>query len=274
MVKLSISVDVKGNIKSSDEIEESIRTKFRKVIWSKFLKGISEFNLVEDGDKIALAISGGKDSLLMAKLFQELKKDRTRNFEFKAISLNPGFEKEDLEQFKKNLANMKIDCEIIDTNIWQVSNKMSPDSPCFLCAKMRRGILYKELERLGFNKIALGHHFDDVIETTLINIFYGGTVKTMLPMINSESGNLKLIRPMVYVLEADIIEFTKTNNIRAMSCGCAVEQDRVNSKRKEIKRLLKDLEEKNPGIKRRIFSSMKNVNLDYVYGYTKKKGNI
>ncbi|MDU4652574.1 ATP-binding protein [Sneathia sanguinegens] len=274
MVKLSISVDVKGNIKSSDEIEESIRTKFRKVIWSKFLKGISEFNLVEDGDKIALAISGGKDSLLMAKLFQELKKDRTRNFEFKAISLNPGFEKEDLEQFKKNLANMKIDCEIIDTNIWQVSNKMSPDSPCFLCAKMRRGILYKELERLGFNKIALGHHFDDVIETTLINIFYGGTVKTMLPMINSESGNLKLIRPMVYVHEADIIEFTKTNNIRAMSCGCAVEQDRVNSKRKEIKRLLKDLEEKNPGIKRRIFSSMKNVNLDYVYGYTKKKGNI
>lgn len=274
MVKLSISVDVKGNIKSSDEIEESIRTKFRKVIWSKFLKGISEFNLVEDGDKIALAISGGKDSLLMAKLFQELKKDRTRNFKFKAISLNPGFEKEDLEQFKKNLANMKIDCEIIDTNIWQVSNKMSPDSPCFLCAKMRRGILYKELERLGFNKIALGHHFDDVIETTLINIFYGGTVKTMLPMINSESGNLKLIRPMVYVHEADIIEFTKTNNIRAMSCGCAVEQDRVNSKRKEIKRLLKDLEEKNPGIKRRIFSSMKNVNLDYVYGYTKKKGNI
>lgn len=274
MVKLSISVDVKGNIKSSDEIEESIRTKFRKVIWSKFLKGISEFNLVEDGDKIALAISGGKDSLLMAKLFQELKKDRTRNFEFKAISLNPGFEKEDLEQFKKNLANMKIDCEIIDTNIWQVSNKMSPDSPCFLCAKMRRGILYKELERLGFNKIALGHHFDDVIETTLINIFYGGTVKTMLPMINSESGNLKLIRPMVYVHEADIIEFIKTNNIRAMSCGCAVEQDRVNSKRKEIKRLLKDLEEKNPGIKRRIFSSMKNVNLDYVYGYTKKKGNI
>ena len=120
MVKLSISVDVKGNIKSSDEIEESIRTKFRKVIWSKFLKGISEFNLVEDGDKIALAISGGKDSLLMAKLFQELKKDRTRNFEFKAISLNPGFEKEDLEQFKKNLDNMKIDCEIIDTNIWQV----------------------------------------------------------------------------------------------------------------------------------------------------------
>ena len=271
IVKLSISVDVKGNIKSSDEIEESIRTKFRKVIWSKFLKGISEFNLVEDGDKIALAISGGKDSLLMAKLFQELKKDRTRNFEFKAISLNPGFEKEDLEQFKKNLDNMKIDCEIIDTNIWQVSNKMSPDSPCFLCAKMRRGILYKELERLGFNKIALGHHFDDVIETTLINIFYGGTVKTMLPMINSESGNLKLIRPMVYVHEADIIEFTKTNNIRAMSCGCAVEQDRVNSKRKEIKRLLKDLEEKNPGIKRRIFSSMKNVNLDYVYGYTKKK---
>lgn len=270
MVELRVSVDVQGEIKSAEEIEQSIKGKFRKVIWSKFLKGIYDFNLVEDGDKIALAISGGKDSLLMAKLFQELKKDKSRNFEFCAISLNPGFREEDLTQFKKNLVDMGIDCEIIETNIWEVSNMMAPNSPCFLCAKMRRGVLYKELEKMGYNKIALGHHFDDVIETTLINMFYAGTIKTMLPMVNSESGNLRIIRPMVYIREDDIIKFTRDNNIKAMSCGCAVEQEKVTSKRKEIKNLLKTLEEKNLGIKKRIFSSMGNINLDYVYGYTKK----
>lgn len=165
---------------------------------------------------------------------------------------------------------MGIDCEIIETNIWEVSNMMAPNSPCFLCAKMRRGVLYKELEKMGYNKIALGHHFDDVIETTLINMFYAGTIKTMLPMVNSESGNLRIIRPMVYIREDDIIKFTRDNNIKAMSCGCAVEQEKVTSKRKEIKNLLKTLEEKNLGIKKRIFSSMGNINLDYVYGYTKK----
>ncbi len=270
MVELRMSVDVDGEIKSAKEIEESIVTKFRKSIWSKFLKGIYDFNLVENGDKIALAISGGKDSLLMAKLFQELKKNKSFDFEFRAISLNPGFREEDLSQFKKNLRDMGINCEIIETNIWEISNMMAPTSPCFLCAKMRRGVLYKELEKMGYTKIALGHHFDDVIETTLINMFYAGTIKTMLPIVNSESGNLKIIRPMVYVYEEDIIKFTKYNNIRAMSCGCAVEQEKVTSKRKEIKNMLKDLELKNPGIKKRIFSSMKNINLDYVYGYVKK----
>lgn len=266
MIKLNLSGDVETN--SKEVIEESIITTYRKTIWSKFIKGIADFNLVENGDKIAIAVSGGKDSLLLAKLFQELKKDKSRNFEFKAINLNPGFYDEDLEQFKKNLEHLGIDCEIIETNIWEVSNRMAPESPCFLCAKMRRGILYKELEKMGYNKIALGHHFDDIIETTLINMFFAGTIKTMLPKVNSESGNLKLIRPLVYVFEDDIIKFTKNNGIKAMSCGCAVESERVNSKRKEMKRLLKDLEEKNPGLKKRVFRSMRNINLDYVYSYT------
>ena len=266
MIKLNLSGDVETN--SKEVIEESIITTYRKSIWSKFIKGIADFNLVENGDKIAIAVSGGKDSLLLAKLFQELKKDKSRNFEFKAINLNPGFYDEDLEQFKKNLEHLGIDCEIIETNIWEVSNRMAPESPCFLCAKMRRGILYKELEKMGYNKIALGHHFDDIIETTLINMFFAGTIKTMLPKVNSESGNLKLIRPLVYVFEDDIIKFTKNNGIKAMSCGCAVESERVNSKRKEMKRLLKDLEEKNPGLKKRVFRSMRNINLDYVYSYT------
>lgn len=268
MIKLNIN---SKNMKDRKEIENSIITKYRKSIWTKFLKAIADFSLVENGDKIAIAISGGKDSLLLAKLFQELKKDKSRNFEFKAINLNPGFRESDLEQFKKNLVSLGIECEIIDTNIWEVSNKMSPESPCFLCAKMRRGILYKELEKMGYNKIALGHHFDDVIETTLINMFFAGTVKTMLAKVNSESGDLQLIRPLVYVFEEDIIKYTRSNGISAMSCGCAVESEKVDSKRKEIKRLLASLEQKNPGIKKRIFRSMRNVNLDYVYGYTKKE---
>lgn len=249
------------------KVEDSLTSTYRKKIYTPFLKAIHEFKLIEDNDKIAIAISGGKDSLLLAKLFQELKKDKSKNFEFKAISLNPGFTPENLEQFKENLKMLNIDCEIIDTDIFEIAYKMAPSSPCFLCAKMRRGVLYRELEKLGYTKIALGHHFDDVIETTLINMFYAAQIKTMLPKVNSESGNLKVIRPMVYIGEKDIIKFTKNNEIKAMNCGCIVAQGSISSKRKEIKQLLKELEEKDPGIKKRIFNSMRNINLEYVLGY-------
>lgn len=256
-----------GPMKEVGEIENSIRTVYRKSIWNKFIKAINDYNLVENGDRIAIGISGGKDSLLLAKLFSELKKDKSRNFEFKAVSLNPGFRQSDLDNFKNNLDKLNIDCEIIDTNIWEIANEKAQDYPCFLCAKMRRGILYKKVEEFGFNKLTLGHHFDDVIETTLINMFYAAQIKTMLPKVNSESGNLKVIRPMVYIEEKDIIKFTKNNEIKAMNCGCIVAQGSISSKRKEIKQLLKDLEEKDPGIKKRIFNSMRNINLEYVLGY-------
>ena len=159
-------------LKSVEEIEESIVIRYKKSIYNKFVEAILQYNLIEDGDKIAIAVSGGKDSLLLCKLFQQLKKDKRFNFEFTAISLNPGFRNDDLEHFKFNLKELNIDCEIIDTNIWKVANEMAKDYPCFLCAKMRRGILYKNIEDMGYNKLALGHHFDDVIETTLINLFY------------------------------------------------------------------------------------------------------
>lgn len=254
-------------LKDVVEIEESIRTTFKKSIYSKFLSAIIDYKMIEDGDKIAIAISGGKDSLLLAKLFQELKKDKRFNFEFAAINLNPGFKEDDLEQFKSNLKNLNIDCEIIDTNIWKVANELANEYPCFLCAKMRRGILYKNIEEMGFNKLALGHHFDDVIETTLINMFFAGTLKTMLPKSDSTTGKLALIRPLIKVFEKDIIEFTKTNGIRAMNCGCVIEAGKTSSKRKEIKDLLAKLESENPGLKQKIFKSMENINLDYVYGY-------
>ena len=258
-----------GPMKNVEEIEESIRTTYRKTIGSKFVKALNDFNLIEDGDKIAIGVSGGKDSLLLVKLFHELKKDKSRNFEFKAVSLNPGFRQSDLDNFKKNLEKLNIDCEIIDTNIWEIANEKAKDYPCFLCAKMRRGILYKKVEEFGYNKLTLGHHFDDVIETTMINILYAGTVKTMTPKVLSTSGNLSLIRPLVYVKEEDIIKYTKRNGILAMNCGCTIEAGKTSSKRREVKNLLADLEEKHPGVKQSIFNAMRNINLDYVFDYTR-----
>lgn len=259
------------DMKPLEDIENSITAEYKKSIWAKFLKAVNEFGLVKDGDKIAIAISGGKDSLLLYKLFQRLKKDTRRNFEFRAVNLNPGFKKEDLDNFKNNLLKLDIDCEIFDTNIWKIANEKAKDYPCFLCAKMRRGILYKKVEEYGYNKLALGHHFDDVIETTLINIFYSGSVKTMTPEVDSTSGKLKVIRPLIYVEEKDIINYTKKNGILAMNCGCTIEAGKTSSKRKEVKDLLSNLEEKHPGIKKSVFNSMRNINLNYVYGYEKEK---
>ncbi|WP_288217784.1 ATP-binding protein [uncultured Fusobacterium sp.] len=252
-----------------DLVLESIRTTYRKKIWSKFVKAVKEFNLIEDGDKIAVGVSGGKDSLLLCKLFQELKKDRSKNFEVAFISMNPGFGAMDMDKFKQNLQELDIPCEIFESNVWEVAFREDPEGPCFLCAKMRRGVLYNKVEELGYNKLALGHHFDDVVETSLINMFYAGTIKTMIPKVASTSGKLSLIRPMVYIKEKDIIAYSKRNEIEAMSCGCPIEAGKVDSKRKEIKNLLASLEEKNPNIKQSIFNSMKNINLEYIMGYTR-----
>lgn len=247
----------------------SLRTSYRKKIWKKFVKAVRDFNLVEEGDRIAVGISGGKDSLLLAKLFQELKKDRSKKFEVRFISMNPGFEAIDVDQFQKNLEELEIPCESFDANVWEVAFREDPENPCFLCAKMRRGTLYKKVEELGCNKLALGHHFDDIIETTMINMFYAGTAKTMIPKVASTSGKIEVIRPLAYVREEDIINYTKRNLITPMSCGCPVESNKTDSKRKEVKELLSRLEEKNPNVKQSIFNSMKNVNLDYVLGYTR-----
>ncbi len=252
-----------------EKIENSLRTTYRKKIWSKFVKAIRDFNLIEDGDKIAVGVSGGKDSLLLCSLFQELKKDRSKNFEVKFISMNPGFEAMDVDKFKENLIEMGIDCELFDADVWRIAFDEDPQNPCFLCSKMRRGVLYKKVEELGFNKLALGHHFDDIVETTMLNIFYAGTVKTMLPKVPSTSGKMDLIRPLAYVKEKDIINFMRNNEIQAMSCGCPIEAEKTDSKRKEIKNLLEELEKTNPNIKQSIFNSMKNINLDYILGYTR-----
>ena len=266
--KNCIHIEEKKDL-NEDMVLDSLRTSYRKKIWRKFIKAVNDFNLIEDGDRIAVGVSGGKDSLLLCKLFQELKRDKSKNFEVAFISMNPGFEAIDIEQFQKNLEILNIPCEIFNSDVWRIAFEQDPDNPCFLCAKMRRGVLYKKVEELGFNKLALGHHFDDIVETALINMFYAGTIKTMIPKVPSTSGKLAVIRPMAYVKEADIISFVKRNEIKAMGCGCPVESGKVDSKRREIKLLLKDLEEKNPNIKQSIFNSLKNINIDYVMGYTK-----
>ncbi len=266
--KNCIHIEEKKDL-NEDMVLDSLRTSYRKKIWRKFIKAVNDFNLIEDGDRIAVGVSGGKDSLLLCKLFQELKRDKSKNFEVAFISMNPGFEAIDIEQFQKNLEILNIPCEIFNSDVWRIAFEQDPDNPCFLCAKMRRGVLYKKVEELGFNKLALGHHFDDIVETALINMFYAGTIKTMIPKVPSTSGKLAVIRPMAYVKEADIISFVKRNGIKAMGCGCPVESGKVDSKRREIKLLLKDLEEKNPNIKQSIFNSLKNINIDYVMGYTK-----
>ncbi|MFK4785595.1 ATP-binding protein [Fusobacterium sp. MFO224] len=250
---------------------ESLRKSYRKKIWRKFIKAIRDFNLIEDGDKIAVGVSGGKDSLILCKLFQELKRDKSKKFEVVFISMNPGFSEEDLFSFKQNLISLNIPCEIFDSNVWEVAFKEDPQNPCFLCAKMRRGVLYNKVEELGCNKLALGHHFDDIVETCLINMFYAGTIKTMIPKVTSTSGKLTVIRPMAYIKEKDIISFMNRNEIKPMGCGCSVEAGEKDSKRREIKELLNTLEKKNPNIKQSIFNSLKNINIDYVMGY--KKGN-
>lgn len=229
--------------------------------------------MVEKGDRIAIGISGGKDSLMLLHLFRELKKDKSFDFDFIPITLNSGLDQKDFNQLNEYLSSLNCGHKIFDTNIWKVVfDDMKESNPCSLCASMRRAILYKKAEELGCNKLALGHHYDDIIETALINMFYGGSIKTMLPSIKSTKGKFTLIRPMCYILEKDIISFIAKNEVPVIKCGCRISEIKPDSKRAEIKELLKTLEKKNPIIKKSIFHSLRNVNLKYIMGYTNENG--
>ena len=257
------------------EIERSIIKKYRKYIWSKFIKAISEYELVKEGDNIMVCISGGKDSFLMAKCFQELKRHGKYPFNVHYIVMDPGYTKKNLEQIKENAKLLNINIEIFKSDIFEVVDKIADDSPCYLCARMRRGFLYSKAASLGCNKIALGHHFDDVIETTLLSIFYGSEVKTMMPKLKSDNfPGLELIRPMYLIKEESIISWAKSNNLTFLNCACKFTENNnleQNSKRKEIKELIKKLKEINPNIDRNIFKSLDNINLNCILGYIKNK---
>lgn len=257
-------------LKDIKEIEKSIQKKYRGELWSPFIRALKEFELVEEGDKIAIAISGGKDSLLLAKLFQELKRASKTNFEIVFISMNPGFNEINLKNLKKNLEHLNINCEIYDDNIFEIAEKIAKDYPCYMCAKMRRGSLYTKATSLGCNKLALGHHFDDVVETVLMSMFYMGKFETMLPKLQADNFNIELIRPLYYVEEKSIIKWVKNNGIMPMNCGCTVAAGKTSSKRRETKELLEQLVKNNPDIKKKIIQSTQNVNLEKILGYKGK----
>ncbi len=258
---------------NNDVIEKSIIKKYRKEIWCRFIKSLKEFKLVNDKDVIAVCISGGKDSFLLAKCMQELKRHGQINFELKFICMNPGYKEENLDLIKSNAKKMNIDLHIFNTNIFEIVEKQN-ETPCYLCARMRRGHLYNEAKNLGCNKIALGHHFDDVVETILMSLLYAADYKTMLPKLHSDNfEGMELIRPLYYVREEDIIKWSKFNELSFLNCACKFTEKNSyenNSKRREIKELIKELKKNNKSVDYNIMKSTFNVNLDTLIGYTKE----
>jgi len=254
-------------------VERSLNKNYRGPLYSKFLEAIDQYHLIESGDKIAVALSGGKDSLLMAKLFQEFQKHGSIEFELFFMTMDPGFYQEDLDKHMKLCESVGIDLHVVKSNIFEVTDRIAKENPCYLCARMRRGSLYKIAKENGCNKLALGHHFDDVIETTLLNIFYAGQFKTMLPKAKSENyEGIELIRPMYLIKEKDIERFRKYHHLESMSCGCRIARNELDSKRKEIKALIESLRKIYKNIDINIFKAAENVNIHNILGYYDDNG--
>lgn len=255
------------------EVERSIIKTYRKEIWSKFIKAVKEYELIEENDKIMVCMSGGKDSFLLAKCMQEILRHGKIHFEAKYVVMNPGYNEENINLIKKNAYDLNIPIEIFETDIFDVANTLNEKSPCYLCARMRRGHLYNKASELGCNKIALGHHFDDVIETTLLSMFYGSEVKTMLPKLHSDNfKGLELIRPMYLIKESAILSWKDFNQLTFLNCACRfTEKDALeeNSKRKEMKKLIENLRKTSKDIDDNLFKSMSNINLNCVLGFSK-----
>ena len=258
------------------EIERFIIKKFRKDIFSKFVKAVSDYKLIEENDKIMVCISGGKDSFLLAKCIQELQRHGKFPFDAKYVVMDPGYNQYNRDYIIDNAKTLNIPIEIFESNIFDVVEKIDK-SPCYLCARMRRGFLYNKAKELGCNKIALGHHFDDVIETTLLSMFYGSEIKTMMPKLHSDNfEGLELIRPLYLVKEQDIIAWKNFNELTFINCacrfteGCSLINDGT-SKRLEMKELIKKLRKINKDVDHNIFKALDNVNLNCVLGYVKDK---
>ena len=255
------------------EIERSIIVRFRKEIWREFTKAVRDYELIKEGDKVAVCISGGKDSFLLAKCIEELKKHGKVEFDAKYIVMNPGYNEANKNKIIENAKLMNIDIDMFESDIFDSVYKLDEGSPCYLCARMRRGCLYSYAQKLGCNKIALGHHFDDVIETTLLSIIYGGEIKGMMPKLHSDNfANMELIRPLYLVREKDIKAWAKYNGLNFLNCACRFTEKNndthnENSKRLEIKRLIESLEDKSRFVPYNIFRATENVNLDMMRCY-------
>ena len=263
-------------VERSQEIERSIIKKFRKPIWNRFIKGIKEYKLINEGDKIAVCISGGKDSMLMAKCIQHLQKYSDVPFDVEYLVMNPGYNEINKQKIIENAKILDIPIKMFETQIFDVVADIE-DSPCYLCARMRRGYLYSNAKALGCNKIALGHHFDDVIETILMGMLYGGQVQTMMPKLHSSNfEGMELIRPLYMVKEEDIISWKNYNDLQFIQCACRFTESCTmcdngggGSKRQEMKSLIKSFRKINPNIENNIFRSVENVNLETIISYHK-----
>lgn len=267
--------ELKVNSNRAKDIERSINKKFHKEIWSRFTAALNDYNLVEEGDKIAVCISGGKDSMLMAKLFQELKRHNKFPFEVVFLVMDPGYSPENREIIEKNAKLLNIPITVSESNIFE-SVLHIEKSPCYLCARMRRGHLYNKAKELGCNKIALGHHYDDVIETVLMGMLYGGQVQTMMPKLHSTNfKGMELIRPMYLIREDDIKRWRDYNDLHFIQCACKFTDTCTScnpdnaSKRQEIKNMIREMKKVNPQVESNIFRSVENVNIDTVIAYKK-----
>ena len=262
------------------DIELSIRKKFHKQLFSRFARGINDYELVKPGDKIAVCISGGKDSMLMAKLFQELKRHNKFDFEVKFLVMDPGYSPANREIIERNAKRLGIPITVFESDIFDSVYNVEKN-PCYLCARMRRGHLYSKAQELGCNKIALGHHYDDVIETILMSMLYGGQIQTMMPKLNSTNfEGMQLIRPLYMVREDDIKRWRDYNGLRFIQCACkftdtcttCAPDSRTVSKRMEIKQLIAKLKLVNPQVEYNIFKSVENVMLNQVIAYKDDEG--
>lgn len=263
-------------MKEYKEIERSIIKKYRKDIWSKFVKAVQDYELLEENDNVMVCISGGKDSFLLAKCIQEIQRHGKIKFNAHYVVMDPGYKDINKNLIISNAKKLNVPIEIFESDIFNVVDVIATKSPCYLCARMRRGYLYSKAKELGCNKIALGHHFDDVIETTLLSMFYGAEIKTMMPKLHSENfEGLELIRPLYLVKEDDIISWKNANNLTFINCACRFTEksatDNSVSKRKEMKELIKNLRKINKEMDHNIFKALDNINLNCVLG-TKKDG--
>lgn len=261
-----------------ERAERSIQKKFHKQLFSPFARACKTYNLINEGDKIAVCISGGKDSMLMAKLFQEIKRHRQVNFDLTFLVMDPGYNKENRAMIESNAGQLGIPVTIFESDIFDTVDTVEK-SPCYLCARMRRGHLYSKARELGCNKIALGHHYDDVIETILMGMLYGGQIQTMMPKLHSTNfEGMELIRPMYFIREDDICKWRDYNELHFLQCACHFtetcstchEDGTTSSKRLETKKLIAMLKKTNPFVEKNIFRSMENVNLDTVLEYKKR----
>lgn len=259
------------------KVERSINKKYRKLIWNRFISAVKEYSLVNEGDRIAVCISGGKDSMLMAKLMQMLRRYSEVSFEVCYIVMDPGYNKENRRRIEENTSKLNIPVQIFETNVFSVADK-AEKYPCYLCAKMRRGHLYSFAKKLGCNKIALGHHYSDVIETTVMAMFYGSQLQGMMPKLKSTNfEGMELIRPLYKVHEDSIIAWKDYNGLEFLQCACSMTEaasgsaDGIGeSKRFETKALIRELKKTNPNIEKSIFRSLYNVHLDTFMGYKTK----